>query len=175
MNLFIRLAWVAITALFKKRLSLPEESVLKFRVWPNDLDIYGHMNNGRYLTLMDLGRMDLIFRTGLIRVAQKRRWSPLVASSRIKYKKALSFFQSYELHSRILCWDDKWFFIEQRFVRHGHEVASGWIKGLFYGPNGKVPTREVVAALDPQALSPAVPESIQLWMESELKTNHRKA
>ena len=30
------------------------------RVWPNDLDTNAHMNNGRYLTLMDLGRFDLM-------------------------------------------------------------------------------------------------------------------
>ena len=167
MNLFIRLMGVVISAFFKRRLGLLEESVIKFRVWPNDLDIYGHMNNGRYLTIMDLGRMDLIFRTGMIRAAGKYRWNPLVASSHMRYKKALSLFQSYELCSRIVCWDGRWFFIEQRFKSRGHEVAVGWIKGLFYGPHGKVPTGEVVKALNFSGASPAMPAPLKLWLESE--------
>ena len=36
-----------------------------FRVWPHDLDTSLHMNNGRYWTLMDLGRADLMIRSGL--------------------------------------------------------------------------------------------------------------
>lgn len=167
MNLLMRLIRVWISALFKRRLGLLEASVLKFRVWPNDLDIYGHMNNGRYLTIMDLGRMDLMIRTGMVRISGKYRWNPLVASSAMRHKKALSFFQRYELSSRIVCWDERWFFIEQRFKSRGHEVAAGWIKGLFYGPHGKVPTSEVIKVLNYSSESPAMPSSIKIWLESE--------
>ena len=50
------------------------------RVWPNDLDTNAHMNNGRYLTLMDLGRFDLMTQCGLVgtvlkkKVVSGRRW-----------------------------------------------------------------------------------------------------
>ena len=35
------------------------------RVWFNDLDINFHMNNGRYMTICDLTRVDLFVRSGL--------------------------------------------------------------------------------------------------------------
>lgn len=44
-----------------------DESVLNLRVLPNDVDIT-KITDDRYIALMDLGRMDIIFRTGLIEI-----------------------------------------------------------------------------------------------------------
>ena len=38
---------------------------IRLTTLPTDLDILRHMNNGRYLSLFDLGRWDLLIRTGL--------------------------------------------------------------------------------------------------------------
>ena len=65
MNLFLRLIRVLLTIRSRGQLAPFEDSVLTFRVWPGDLDLNVHMNNGRYLTVMDLGRLDLMARTGL--------------------------------------------------------------------------------------------------------------
>ena len=65
MNLWLRLIWVVIAALSGRRVRLPQDpSRLMFRVWFHDLDPFRHMNNGRYLTIMDLGRTDLMLRSG---------------------------------------------------------------------------------------------------------------
>ena len=55
----VRLAKTLVTAPFRSRLRPTDASTVHFLVWPNDLDMNRHMNNGRYLTLMDLGRFDL--------------------------------------------------------------------------------------------------------------------
>ena len=78
MNLWFRSLIVLFTVFFRRSLDPLDESVLKFRVWPTDLDVNFHMNNGRYLTIMDLGRVDLMLRTGLGKMALNgsgRRWS----------------------------------------------------------------------------------------------------
>ena len=36
------------------------------RCWPQDIDLWMEMNNGRTLTLLDLGRIPLAKRSGLI-------------------------------------------------------------------------------------------------------------
>ena len=167
MNLILRLLKVAFKAFFGRRLGLLEESVIGLRVWPNDLDIYGHMNNGQYLTLMDLGRMDLILRTPLGEVSRKNRWNPLVASATIRFKKPIRVFDALYLHTRILCWDEKWFFIEQKFERNGEWVALGVVRGLFRGRNGNVPSVELIKALGEKLQSPTMPESVKLWLNSE--------
>ena len=38
---------------------------IRLTTLPTDIDILRHMNNGRYLSLFDLGRWDLLIRTGL--------------------------------------------------------------------------------------------------------------
>jgi acyl-ACP thioesterase len=54
MNLYLRLLWTLLRAPFKPRIVLGDTIELKLRVWPNDLDVNGHMNNGRYMTITDL-------------------------------------------------------------------------------------------------------------------------
>ncbi|KAG1647621.1 hypothetical protein GQR58_030448 [Nymphon striatum] len=41
-----------------------DETRMHLHVLPTDLDIAVHMNNGRYLTLADLGRWDMMIRNG---------------------------------------------------------------------------------------------------------------
>ena len=48
-------------------------SYLTLRVCPGDLDTSLHMNNGRYWTLMDLGRTDLMLRSGFWRAVVRNR------------------------------------------------------------------------------------------------------
>ena len=167
MNLWLRFAAVLIIAFFRRSLNPLDESILTFRVWPTDLDVNGHMNNGRYLTIMDLGRADLMVRTGLGRMALTRRWAPLVGSATIRFRRSLTPFQRYHLKSRILCWDEKWFFIEQRFERHGEPIASGVVKGLLRGRTGNVPTAEVLESLKIAIPSPEMPSAVRTWVQSE--------
>jgi hypothetical protein len=60
----LRTLMVFLRALRAPRIGLLEESAVGFRVLPGDLDVNVHLNNGRYLALMDLGRFDLLIRAG---------------------------------------------------------------------------------------------------------------
>lgn len=73
MNLVFRSLGVALHALCGRPLSVSGTSRISTRVWPGDLDINLHMNNGRYLSLCDLGKIDLMLRTGLGRLALSRK------------------------------------------------------------------------------------------------------
>src|SRR4051812_35281882 len=103
----LRMLRIIATARGRGRLAVHGESVLRFRVMPGDLDINLHMNNGRYLSIMDLGRLDIILRSGIHRPMLRRRWTPLVGSETIRFRRSLTLFQRYELHSRLVGWDDK--------------------------------------------------------------------
>jgi len=54
MNLWLRLAIFFLTVRFRSRCSVLGPTVLNFRVLPSDLDLLGHMNNGKYLTILDI-------------------------------------------------------------------------------------------------------------------------
>ena len=66
MNLWLRLLHLILAGFVRPRLDPARDvSRLAFRVWPHDLDTSLHMNNGRYWTLMDHGRADIMIRSGL--------------------------------------------------------------------------------------------------------------
>lgn len=163
---------VLLAAMAGSRIDPLGESVIRFRVWLNDLDTNLHMNNGRYLTIMDLGRLDFIIRSGLGGIMLKRRWRPMVGSAVIRFRRGLSPFERYDLTTRVVWWDDKWFWIEQRFEREGAVVALGAIKGLFRDPTGNVPTADVLSPLGVTGPPREIPEWIAAWRDAEpLTTN----
>jgi acyl-CoA thioesterase FadM len=92
----------------RSRLTALDESRLHFRVWPSDIDTYGHVNNGRFLTLMDLGRFDHTLRSGLFRTALRNQWRPLVAEATVKFRRELRLGAPFDLATRLVHWDEKW-------------------------------------------------------------------
>lgn len=147
MNLLVRLLLVVLRALRYPAGGFAPlaEARLPYRVLPNDLDFNLHMNNARYLSLMDLGRVDLLNRLGLLRYAFRGHWVPVLGAVRIRYVRPLRFWQRYDLVTRIAGWDAKWFYLEQRFEAEGRLIAVAQVKGLLRGPGGSIPTDEVLA------------------------------
>ncbi|MDB4950982.1 MAG: hypothetical protein JWM27_3631 [Gemmatimonadetes bacterium] len=167
MNLFVRLALLLLRVRFRGRLAPLDESVLRFRVVPGDLDVNLHMNNARYLSMMDLGRTDLVLRMGVVRELMRRRWNPVVGSLTIRFRRSLAPFQAYTLHTRLMCWDEKAFYLEQRFERDGDVVARAVVRGVFVGPDGRVPAHRLVEMAGYEAESPPMPEAVRAWVEAE--------
>jgi len=164
MVLFFRTLWKGLTLRLRKPLDPLGVSVLRFRVWPNDLDVNIHMNNGRFLSIMDLGRFDLSFRTKLGRAMFRNRWQPLVGGITMRYRRSLAPFEAYELHTRLLGWDEKWVFLEQRFLKRGGDLAAeGVVKVLFRGKAGNVPMAEVLRLMAYEGPQVEVPEHVRRW------------
>jgi acyl-CoA thioesterase FadM len=166
-SLILRLIRVVLSARLRGALGPLGESVLRFRVWPGDLDMNLHMNNGRYLSIMDFGRIDFIVRTGLWRHVWRRRWRPVVGAAMIHFRRSLRPFKTFQLRSRILGWDDKWFFIEQRFLRGDDLVAVGVVRALLRSRRINVPPAEVLAAVGHGGPSPALSPALAQWIEAE--------
>jgi acyl-CoA thioesterase FadM len=166
-NLVLRLIRVFVAALWRSPLGLFEESVVRFRVWPGDLDFNLHMNNGRYLTLMDLGRLDLMARQGTLKQAHKNRWQPVVAAQTILYRRALKPFQRYSLHSRLVCWDDKFIYLEQRFQTGDRLAASAIVKAAVRQNGRTLRPRELLKAIGQERRSPPMPPAIKAWALAE--------
>ena len=166
MVLLLRTLWKALTLRLRPPLEALGTSVLHFRVWPNDLDVNIHMNNGRFLSVMDLGRFDLTFRTGLGKAMLRNRWMPLVGGVTIRYRRSLDPFEAYELHTRILGWDAKWFFLEQRFLKRGGDLAAeGVVRALFRGKGGNLTTAEVLEQMGYTGPDLPPTEGLRRWAE----------
>lgn len=155
---WIRLVRTGLTLIDQPRVGLLDTTTIALRVWPNDLDPNIHVNNGRYLTLADLGRMHWFFRAGLYNVARKQKALPVVGDAIAKFRRELRAFEKFTIDSRLIGWDRKWGFLEHRFKRHGRVLGVVAIRGIFKGPEGPVEPAVFLAELARDQVSPPLPE-----------------
>jgi acyl-CoA thioesterase FadM len=162
---FVRIPALAIRQHFRPLapIGVLDEDTLAMRVWPNDIDINLHLNNARYLNVMDFGRMHLLARTQILNHVIRSRWTPLVGAVWMTYRRSLPLFSRFTLASRLVCWDERWFYIEQTFIGSEGLAAVGWVKGLLRGPGGNLDPQKVIETVSPGAVSPPIPEAIATW------------
>jgi acyl-CoA thioesterase FadM len=138
---------------------------VSFRVLPTDCDINFHMNNGRYLSFMDLGRLHLLRQIRAVRVMFRKRWKPVLAAADINFIRQLGPLQEFDLVTRIVTWDDKYCYMEQRFESGDALCAHAYVKGLFLDARGRVANSTVVAELGYAESAPPMPEELKLWVD----------
>jgi acyl-CoA thioesterase FadM len=166
MNLWFRLIWMLLTVRWRAKAGVMDATRLRMTVLPNDLDFNGHVNNGRYLTLADVARMDFVLRTGTARVALAMRARPIVGDAMAKFRRDLRPFQRYDIETRMLGWNEKWSFMEHRFVRDGRVLGVVVMRGLFVAPGGPVTPAQLADALRIDPVSPPLPAWVLAWHQS---------
>ncbi len=164
---WLRLLKMAFGAPFRPKLGWRDESVLTFRVWPNDLDVNLHMNNARYLAVMDIGRFDLALRGGFAGLVWREKLKPVVASAMVRFRRSLAPFQLFVLRSRIIGWDAKWLFIEHRIESDGELCCQAVVKALLLGREGGLPTADLLRAVSAEAPESEVPDWLAHWIAAE--------
>ncbi len=152
------------TSLFLPRIDPLGEGVVTMRAWPNDLDLNMHVTSGRYLSFMDIGRVALLVRMRVLRKVVRRGWRPVVGAAMITYRKSILPFQKFRVRSRVVCWDEKWFYFEHIIENAaGETVAVANVRGVLRGRNGNVPPKDLVALTGHHFESPPMPERIERW------------
>jgi acyl-CoA thioesterase FadM len=166
---WLRTIRIALSFIGKARVDVLATTCVRIRIWPNDLDANLHVNNGRYLTLADLGRFDWFVRTGAYETAKRQGVLPVVGDSIAKYRRELRLFQKVEIQSRLVGWSGRWGFLEHRFVRHGRVVAMVGVRGTFSGANGTIDSWDLLAQLNPgtagMPASPPLPDWARAFNE----------
>ncbi len=163
MNLYLRLLWLLWKLRSVTRRDLFEPSRVEFCVLPNDCDINLHMNNGRYLSFMDLGRVHLTVQAGLMTHVRRNGWMPVLAATEITFIRSLNPFERFELVTRVITWDEKYVYMEQTFERKGERCAHAYVKGLFLGRDGRVPTDEILRAIGYAGEAPPLTAGLEHW------------
>lgn len=169
MNLYLR--WLRLLAAmpFRQACDPMGPSRLRFRVVPTDLDVFAHVTNSKYLAFMDLGRTDLLLRSGLARHLWEAGWYPVVAAETIQFRRPLHLFERFTLATRILGWDERAFFLEQRFEREGAAVALAAVRVQFLRrAGGRVTPDDLLVRLGrPAASSPPLPDWVARWSDGQ--------
>ena len=161
--------WLAVQkAHYAPPLQLHETSIVPMRVSLfTDCDIFLEMNNGRHLTLFDIGRFVFSVRTGLWKEVKRNQWGFVVAGSSVRYRKRLKPFQRYEQHTRVLGYDDKWFYFLQT-----HQIGEVWhssalIRAAVVEQGKIIPTQTILNVMNQADWQPALPEWVSAWIAAD--------
>ncbi|MGB0497928.1 MAG: acyl-CoA thioesterase [Rubricella sp.] len=155
-----------------RRAPLPLDGVhvSRHRCWPWDIDMFGEMNNGRILTISDLGRIPLARRTGLLPVLMKNRWALTMAGASVRYRRRIRPFATVELSSACIGRDDRFFYLLQTFrlPAQGNEAAASILYRSAILENGRmIPTQRVAEAMGAADWNPALPGWVSEWIAAD--------
>ncbi len=168
MNLYLRLIWALLRAWRLPRIVTGDTITRTMRVWPNDIDINGHMNNGRYLTIVDLMLTETFVRSGFLQAMIKAGWRPMSGGSFMTYRKGLQPFERYQLSFRLTAADEHWNYMRMEFRRmDGTLCAAGYMKGAAVGKNGLVPNAQSYARAKMAWVERPLPEEVATWVKAE--------
>ena len=138
--------------------------VIRLTTLPTDLDILRHMNNGRYLSLFDLGRWDLLIRTGMADAMRRYAWYAVVSSETITFRKSLNPWQRFDVESRLLGHDDKAIYMEHRAVVAGEVYARAIVRArMMKRSGGTLAHDELFAAIGRPEGIPDVEAWVHDW------------
>jgi acyl-CoA thioesterase FadM len=127
-----------------------DETRLSFRCLPSDIDRNIHLNNARYLMLADVGRVDIFFRSGLMRLYRERGWSPLMGGVEAAYVREIRLWRRFDVVSSIETWEGSQVIGRHKFVLDDGRTAAMLMTtaGVYDGKAGRfVAMEEVIAAL----------------------------
>ncbi len=136
---------------------------MEFRVGLLDLDMNLHLSNHKYLRFMDRCRLEQAVVSGLLHRMMEARCNSVVANTEISYIRELRPYQHFQVHTRILGWDDKYVYYDQRFQSQSklHTHALLRVVNMYGGKAVSPATVQDITGLALQ--SPALPEYVQQW------------
>ena len=135
--------------------------------WPWDIDLWMELNNGRTLTLYDLGRIPLARRVGLIAALKDNGWGLTVAGVLIRYRRRVQAFDRIELRSRVIGWDHRFFYLEQSMWKGNEATSHALYRTAVTSPDGIVDPTGVAEAMGVGAESPPLPRWTEEWISAE--------
>ncbi len=148
-------------------LAFDQVSEVTVRCSFTDIDPMFEMNNGRVLTVYDIGRTDFIIRTGLARQLLKQRWGMVVAGSTIQYRKRIRLFDKVTIKTKLVGMDERWLYLEHSMWVEGKPCSSALLRtGVTEG--GKVvETARVLEALGQADLELPPSGYVSEWIVSD--------
>ena len=164
---FFRLAKEILKFRNAPRLGPFEAHVSSHRIWPWDLDPWRELNNGRTLTLFDLGRLPLFARIGIVKGVAQQGWGLTVAGNTTRYRRRLTVFQKVTMVSRCIGWDARFYYLEQSFWRGDECTSHMLLRAAVFSTGGIISPAQANATLGITAPSPALTDWVQAWIAAD--------
>jgi acyl-CoA thioesterase FadM len=143
---WIRLLFAILFAKYRTKLSVSEESNISFRVWISDVDA-SVMNHATMMTVMEMGRIDLMVRLGFFKLARQNKWYFPSRSINVQYIRPLKLFQKASLITKVFHVDERWIYTEQKIIRHGKDIAICIVKSTVKKGKEAISIKEIANRL----------------------------
>ncbi|MGX9355905.1 acyl-CoA thioesterase [Roseobacteraceae bacterium S113] len=164
----LRMTRELIAARSMPKLGIWDTHVSHHRVWLQDIDTFLELNNGRTLTLLDVGRIPMAARMGLIEVLRREKWALTMAGCSVRWRRRLRPFEAFEMRSRGLCYDEKFMYIEQSMWKKNGECANHVLyRSAVTDKNGIVAPVRVLDAMGLEDKNKPMPEWVRAWIEAD--------
>ncbi|XP_072940497.1 protein THEM6-like [Epargyreus clarus] len=162
-NYFIRVGFTILTGrLFEKKSSVRDTTTIYGLCTTQDIDIMlRHMNNARFVRDLDFARFHFYDRTGIYERIKAVNGHALQGASSIRYRRTIPMFSAYKIETKLVYWEDKTLFIEQKFIT----LNDGFVRAIVLSRQNLLET-DVSALLDNADDKPECPEEIKHWLES---------
>ncbi|KZZ44234.1 MAG: thioesterase family protein [Saccharospirillaceae bacterium] len=145
-----------------------ESTKRTFRVGFRDIDFNMHINNARYMVFMERARWDHPVQTASWDKMLGSKLNFIVAGIEMGYIREIRLFKTFDVETRYVGWDDKYFYIEQRFVADGKIHAYGLVKAVFM-QRGKLASPSAVATqLNIGSPEEPLPEHMEQWQKMSI-------
>jgi acyl-CoA thioesterase FadM len=165
--LLFRFVLVVVAARFRRAVPPDGASTVRFTVLPHDCDLNFHLNGGRFLSFMDIARVELLARMRLLSKMLRRGWRPVMGGAMIRFRRSVLPFERFDVTSRLVGWDEKWFYLEHVVEKDGQHCAVAHARVLIRGRQGNVSTAEVAKLIGLDARFPVLPEVVSRWRDLE--------
>ena len=114
---------------------------------------------------MDHGRMHLLAQAGVLFKMARNKYYPAVISSEISFIKQIKLFQKFTLTTRLVAWDNVYWYIEQKFLIGEIIHAIAHVRGLILKNGKRVALDEVFRLTNADIKSPDFSEPIKAWID----------
>jgi acyl-CoA thioesterase FadM len=166
--LLFRFLLAMFEGMFRRHIGALDESRIRFTALPTDCDLNFHVNSGRYLSFMDVARMELLARMRAVRPLLRRGWRPVMGGCVIRFRRSVLPFQRFDVRTRVLGWDEKWFYFEHVIERNGQFYGVGHVRTLIRSRTNNIPPPEVLELLGESGLqAPPLPDFVLRWRDAE--------
>lgn len=137
------------------------------RCWPQDIDIFLEMNNGRILTILDLGRTGLAQRTGLLAMMRREKWALTLAGMSVRFRRRIRPFARFTVQTRCVGWDARFMYLDQSIWIGDACAMQTLVRAVVTDADGIVATERVQRSLGLTDPSPELPDWIDNWITAD--------
>ncbi len=126
------------------------------------------------ISLMDLGRLGHLARSGMWGTIRRKGWSPVAGAESIAFRKSLKLGQRYSIGTHVVGVDDKAIYFEHPMVADGEIYARAHVATRLVGKHRPVSNEEIFAMAGPPPADLVLPDWIRQWREGNALPGSRR-